>query len=190
VIAFLCVYLLLQAAHGPYYVFFSVYLNEYGYSATIIGLSWSLGAAAEIVVFIFMRRLLKFMSLRVILLISCFLAGVRWLLIAWAAEDMSLLIFAQVLHAATFGTAHVAAMHLVQGYFSEHHQGKGQALYSSLSFGLGGVLGGLYSGYGWDVYGANWVFTFAALLSVLAFIIAYIWVGRTGALSFGTAKTE
>jgi len=178
VIAFLLVYLLLQAGHGPYYVFFSVYLKEYDYSATTIGLLWSLGAGAEIIVFVFMRRLLKYVSLRAILLMSCFLAVVRWLLIAWFADDMRILIFAQILHAATFGTAHVAAMHLVQAYFSEHHQGKGQALYSSLSFGLGGMLGGLYSGYGWDTYGANWVFTFAAILSAFAFIIAYTWVGK------------
>jgi len=178
VLAFLCVYLLLQAAHGPYYVFFSIYLKAHNYSSTMVGLLWSLGAAAEIVVFVFMRRLLKHFSLRFILLMSCFLAIVRWLLIAWVVDDMAVLLFAQLLHAATFGTAHVAAMHLVQGYFGEHHQGKGQALYSSLSFGLGGMLGGLYSGYGWDTYGANWVFTFAAGLSVLAFIIAFIWVGK------------
>jgi len=182
VIAFLCVYLLLQAAHGPYYVFFSIYLKAHDYSSTIIGLLWSLGAAAEIVVFIFMRRLLQHLSLRFILLLSCFLAVVRWLLIAWMVDDMRVLLFAQLLHAATFGSAHVAAMHLVQGYFGTHHQGKGQALYSSLSFGLGGMLGGLYSGYGWDSYGASWVFTFAAVLSALAFIIAWIWVGKGRAM--------
>jgi PPP family 3-phenylpropionic acid transporter len=179
VVAFLLVYLLLQASHGPYYVFFSVYLKEYNYSATMIGLLWSLGAGAEIIVFIFMRRLLKHVSLRHILLVSCFLAVIRWLLIAWQVDNINLLLVAQLLHAATFATAHVAAMYLVQRYFSEHHQGKGQALYNSLSFGLGGMLGGLYSGYGWDTLGANWVFSFSALLSSLAFIIAYFFVGKS-----------
>ncbi|MCF7971897.1 MAG: MFS transporter [Methylococcaceae bacterium] len=178
VIAFLVVYMLLQASHGPYYVFFSIYLKQYDYSATTIGLLWSLGACAEIVVFVFMRQLLKFNSLRDILLISCLLAVLRWLLIAWYADNMWILLSAQLLHAATFGSAHVAAMHLVQNYFGQHHQGKGQAFYSSLSFGLGGMVGGLYSGYGWDIYGAQWVFSFAAALSFLAYIIAAIWVGK------------
>ncbi len=182
VIAFLCVYMLLQASHGPYYVFFSIYLKQYDYSATIIGLLWSLGACAEIIVFVFMRQLLKLNSLRHILLVSCLLAVLRWLLIAWYVDNMWLLIGAQLLHAATFGSAHVAAMHLVQNYFGQHHQGKGQAFYSSLSFGLGGMLGGLYSGYGWDLYGAQWVFSFAAALSFLAYIIAAIWVGKGKAL--------
>ncbi len=176
VIAFLCVYLLLQAGHGPYYVFFSIYLKECSYSASMIGMLWSLGAAAEIVVFMFMRPLLKRISLRTLLVVSCLLSVVRWLLIAWYAENFPLLIFAQILHAATFGTAHVAAVHLVQDYFGKHHQGKGQALYSSLSFGLGGMLGGLYSGYGWDVLGAEWVYSFAALLSFMAYLIAARWI--------------
>ena len=178
VIAFLSVYLLLQAAHGPYYVFFSIYLQQYDYSTTTIGLLWSLGAGAEIIVFILMRKLLKYVSLRRILLVSGLLSVLRWLLIACYAQDMTLLLGAQLLHAATFGAAHVAAIHLVQDYFGHHHQGKGQALYSSLSFGLGGMLGGLYSGYAWDVYGGQLVYAFAALLSALAYIIAVVWVGK------------
>ncbi|MCK5355316.1 MAG: MFS transporter [Methyloprofundus sp.] len=178
VIAFFLVYLLLQAAHGPYYAFFSIYLKQYDYSTTMIGMLWSLGAGAEIIVFILMRKLLKYVSLRRILLVSSLLSVLRWLMIACYAQDMTLLLCAQILHAATFGAAHVAAIHLVQNYFGHHHQGKGQALYSSLSFGLGGMLGGLYSGYAWDVYGGQLVYAFAALLSALAYIIAVIWVGK------------
>ncbi|NOQ13223.1 MAG: MFS transporter [Methyloprofundus sp.] len=186
VIAFLFVYMLLQAAHGPYYVFFSIYLKQYDYSATMIGMLWSLGAGAEIIVFILMRKLLKYVSLRRILLVSGLLSILRWLLIAWYAGDMVLLLCAQLLHAATFGTAHVAAIHLVQNYFGHYHQGKGQALYSSLSFGLGGMLGGLYSGYAWDVYGGQLVYSFAALLSMLAYIITVIWVGKGKAYCHNT----
>lgn len=178
VIAFLCVYMLLQAAHGPYYVFFSIYLKQYDYSSTLIGLLWSLGAGAEIIVFIFMRQLLKYASLRSILLVSVLLSVLRWLLIGWYTGNLWILLGAQVLHAATFGMAHVAAIHLVQSYFGQYHQGKGQALYSSLSFGLGGMFGGLYSGYAWDLYGGQLVFSFAAILSAVAYIITAIWVGK------------
>lgn len=183
VIAFLLVYLLLQAAHGSYYVFFSIYLQQIGYSSSMIGMLWSLGVGAEVIVFLFMRPLLKYVSLRRILLVSALFSVLRWLLIAWYADNMWLLMGAQVLHAASFGTSHVAAIHLVQGYFGQHHQGKGQALYSSFSFGVGGMLGGLYSGYAWDSYGGHWVYSFAAILSALAYIIAVIWVGKGKAFS-------
>jgi PPP family 3-phenylpropionic acid transporter len=172
------IYLLLQMAHAPYYVFFSIYLNEIGYTSTIIGLLWSLGVFAEILLFIVMRRLLKRFSLRKILLLSIFLSVLRWILIAWAANYLWLLLLAQLLHAATFGATHVAAIHLVYRYFGIAHQGKGQALYSSLSFGLGGMLGSYYSGYYWEFYGPQIVYSAAAILCVIAFIVAAFGIGR------------
>lgn len=178
VLAFFCVYLLLQLAHGPYYVFFSIYLHDFQYSTSIIGFLWALGVIAEICLFLVMRRLLKLFSLRQILLASILLSVCRWLLIAWKADHLALLLFAQLLHAATFGAAHVVAIHLVHDYFGSRHQGKGQALYSSLSFGLGGMLGSLYSGYLWESYGPQIVYSLAALASSIAFIFAAIWIGR------------
>lgn len=177
VLAFLAVYMLLQLAHGPYYIFYSIYLKQYHYSATMTGLLWSLGVFAEIVLFVYMRRLLKRFSLRHILLLSIFLAVLRWLLIAGYAEHVELLVFAQLLHAATFGGAHVAAIHLVHLYFGQQHQGKGQALYSSISFGIGGMMGSLYSGYYWDSWGPELVYAMAAIVCCVAFVIAYLWVG-------------
>jgi PPP family 3-phenylpropionic acid transporter len=177
VLAFLTVYLLLQIAHGPYYVFYSVYLKQYHYSTTMTGGLWALGVCAEIVLFVFMNRLLSRYSLRHILLVSITLAVGRWLMIAWYADQLGLLILAQVLHAATFGAAHVAAIHLVHLYFGRRHQGKGQALYSSLSFGLGGMLGSLYSGYYWELMGPAFVYSIAAAACGLAFVIAYLLIG-------------
>ena len=178
IIAFFVVYMLLQLAHGPYYVFYSIYLNQFNYSPSMIGLMWALGVAAEVVLFMFMKQLLKLISLRNILLISIFLSICRWLLIAFYVESLALMAFAQLLHAATFGSSHVVAIHLVHKYFGEHHQGKGQALYSSLSFGLGGMIGSLYSGYFWDLYGAEFVYSMAAVSCFVALIVAYKWVGR------------
>jgi PPP family 3-phenylpropionic acid transporter len=178
VIAFLLVNILLQVAHAPYYVFYSIYLKHYHYSTAITGLLWALGVLAEIVLFIYMGRLLKRFSLRSILLSSLVLATARWLMIGWCAEYLGLLIIAQILHAATFGGAHVVAIHLLHRYFGAQHQGKGQALYTSLSFGVGGMLGSYYSGYFWESLGSRFVYTMAALCCSIAFVIAFIWVGR------------
>jgi len=76
-----------------------------------------------------------------------------------------LLVLAQLLHAATFGAFHAAAIERVHHLFSGRHQGRGQALFSSVGFGLGGALGGLYSGYAWEGLGASAMFYFAALLA-------------------------
>lgn len=173
VLAFLFVSMLLQIAHGPYYVFFSIYLQELGYTGTVIGGLWALGVLAEIVLFIWMRLLLARFSLKNMLLASFFLATIRWMLIGWCAEIPGILVIAQLLHAASFGAAHIASIHLVQHYFGAAHQNQGQALYSSVSFGLGAMLGSLYSGFLWEPMGAKLVYTLAAFFCYLAWLITY-----------------
>ena len=179
VLAFLLVNLLIQLAHAPYYAFYSVYLKLHHYSASYTGLLWSCGVVAEIVLFMTMQRLLKRISLRALLLSSLVLSVLRWWLIANYVDNLPLLIIAQILHAATFGGTHIAAMHLIYNYFGERHQGKGQALYTSLSFGLGGVLGSLYAGYCWETQSPEFVYVIAALFCSVALLIAYLWVGKS-----------
>ena len=184
-LAFFAVYLLLQVAHGPYYVFYSVYLKQHHYSATLTGLLWALGVCAEILVFVWMQGLLKHIGLRAMLLGSLALSVLRWLMIAYGVESMSVIFAAQLLHAASFGVAHVVAIQFIHRYFGAGHQSKGQALYSSLSFGLGGMLGSFYSGYCWDLLGGETVFVIAAWASGLALLIAFIGVGRQKAPTLG-----
>src|SRR5262249_31779997 len=48
VIALLAACLLAQLSYGPYYSFFSIYLEDHGYRKSVIGLLWSLGVVAEV----------------------------------------------------------------------------------------------------------------------------------------------
>lgn len=161
---------LMQLSHGPYYTFVSIHLEALGYGRTAIGLLWSLGVVAEILLFWWMARLLERFSLRQILLASLALAVLRWLLLGFAADHLVWLLLAQVLHAATFGSFHVAAVHFVQRRFGAGQQGQGQALYASLS-GIGGALGALYAGYSWDALGAGATFALASLAALAAAVI-------------------
>ena len=178
VLAFLAVCFLMQASHGPYYSFYSIYLEETGHGRALIGQLWVLGVVAEIGVFMVMHRLLPGIGAKVMLLVSLSLAAVRWLLIGWFVDSLPLLMLAQVLHAASFGSYHAAAMYLVHQLFVGRHQGRGQALYSSVSFGAGGALGSLGAGYLWAPLGGAWVYTLAAVTSLLAVVVA--WYGVRG----------
>lgn len=178
VLAFFLVCMLIQIAHGPYYVFFSIYLKESGFDSTETGQLWALGVFAEIVLFLIVHRVLQRFTLRRILLVSLALGVLRWLLIAWYVNTLPLVAFAQTLHAATFGASHVAAIHLVHRYFAGLHHGKGQALYSSLSYGLGGMLGSYFSGALWSDQGPLIVYSAAAGASLLAFFIVWVWVEK------------
>ena len=58
-------------------------------------------------------------------------------------------------------------MGLVGRYFGPRNQARGQALYISLSFGVGGFIGGIASGYLWDKVGPGWTFTLSAMAGAL-----------------------
>jgi len=173
VVALLAVCFLMQASHGPYYTFYSIYLQDHGYTRSAIGQLWALGVIAEIAVFLVMPRLVPRFGLRALLLSSLSLAVLRWLLIAYFVDRAWMLIIAQLLHAATFGVYHGAAIQLIHRYFRGRHQGRGQALYSSLSFGAGGAVGALYSGYTWAVGGGVISFGAAAVVSAAALLFAW-----------------
>ncbi|MHB9119458.1 MAG: MFS transporter [Burkholderiales bacterium] len=162
VLAFFGGSFLMALAHGPYYIFYSIYLVDHGYTKSAVGLLWALGVVSEIGVFVWMPRLLRRVSLRKVLLASLALAVVRFLAIGWGVGWLALVVAAQVLHAATFGAYHSAAMEVVHRLFRGKHQAKGQGLYNSVSFGAGGTLGGLFSGYAWETAGPEWTFTVSA----------------------------
>ncbi len=173
VFAFLLACLLMQISHGPYYTFYSIYLEGYGYSKTLIGLLWAFAVLCEIGVFLLMQRLLVRVALRAVLLASFFLAAVRWLLIGHYPESLPVLVVAQTLHAATFGSFHATAMQLVHRFFTGKHQHRGQAIYGSLSFGIGGAVGSFYSGHAWVTLGPTVTFNIAAASAGLAFLVAW-----------------
>ena len=178
VVSLLLVCFLLQASHGPYYTFYSLYMVDHGYSESAIGQLWALGVVAEILVFLKMHHWLPRFGARNLMLAAAALTALRWLLIALFVEQVWIMAFAQTLHAASFGVYHAVSIHLIHHLFTGRHQGRGQALYSSLSFGAGGAAGSLLAGYLWDGIGAQWTYILAAATAVLAGWIAWRGVER------------
>lgn len=175
-LAFFFVCTLMQLSHGPYYTFFSIYLESYQYSRVAIGLLWSLGVMAEIALFLAVSRLLERYGVRQLLLTSFLLAAIRWALIGRFPESLTILLAAQLLHAATFGVFHAASIAFIHSYFAGANQGRGQALYSIFSFGLGGAIGGVLSGYIWTQFSPAMTFYFASATTLLGFIVGWIFV--------------
>lgn len=130
-----------------------MYLETIGYSRESIGLLWGLGVAAEVGLFLAMHRLLPRFGPRRLLLTALALAALRWVLIGHFARELPVLLVAQTLHAFSFGVFHAVAIHLIHQFFPGSLQGRGQALYSSLTFGAGNALGSLAAGYLWQGWG-------------------------------------
>ncbi|HSH06824.1 MAG TPA: MFS transporter [Burkholderiales bacterium] len=154
-------------AHGALYAFYSIHLSHAGYSKLAIGALWTLGVLAEIVVFIALPRLLRRFSLRQLLLGSFLAAGLRFVVIGWAVDWVLLLAAAQLLHAATFGVYHAASVAMIHRAFSGAQQARGQAVYSSVSYGLGGAAGTLLAGWSWAALGPGWTFTISSLAGLV-----------------------
>lgn len=178
---FLCSFLM-QLSHGPYYTFFTIYLDQLGIARVWTGALWSLGVVAEIALFMVMHRMLGRFSLRNIIVGSLFLAALRWLLVAYFAEQWPVLLFAQLLHAATFGAFHAASIAWVHKNFRHGHSGQGQALYSSVGFGAGWALGAVLAGLLWDQLGAM-TFIWAASVALLAALVAMKWLPKDDLVS-------
>jgi PPP family 3-phenylpropionic acid transporter len=176
VMAFLVACFLMLFSHGPYYTFYTIYLEEHGYSSHIIGVLWAVGVMAEVVIFLIMHRLLPMFGARKLLLITFALTTVRWLLTGFFVDDLTILFLAQLIHAFSFGVHHAVGISLVHDYFTGSHQGRGQALYSSVSFGAGVAVGSLVSGAVWDSWGASWLFGFVSLCTLVALIIVWRYV--------------
>ncbi len=169
--------LLMAATHGPYYTFYSIYLVDHGYDKSTVGWLWALGVLCEIGIFLIIPRIFARITPRRLILASFALAVVRFLMIAWGVDSPWLIWGAQTLHAFTFGTYHAAAVGLIHQHFQGRHQARGQALYTSISYGIGGALGGLVSGLTWDTLGSTWTFTLAAGSAALAWAVYSIWGG-------------
>lgn len=150
-------------AHGALYAFLTLHLQRLGYSGAAIGALWTLGVLAEIAVFWTLPALLRRFRLSTLLAFSFGCAVVRFLAIAWFAPLPWLLVPAQLLHAATFGTFHAASIAAIHRAFPEAAHGRGQALFSSLSYGAGGAAGALLAGRAWELGGAGLAFSLASL---------------------------
>jgi len=174
VLAFFAACMCMQMAHGALYAFLSLHLEAAGYSKSAIGALWTLGVLAEIGVFFFLPQLMRRFSLRTLLIGSFACAALRFLAIGWAVDLMAVLVVAQLLHAATFGSFHAASIAAVHRLFSGRLEARGQALYSSLTYGLGGALGTLVAGWTWQAFGPGISYTVSALAGVTgALLIAW-----------------
>jgi len=165
----LCV--LMQVSHAPFYTFFSIFLESYGYSKSLIGVLWSLGVVFEIIVFMVCHKIMRNYPLIFLLSVTFLIAGIRWCLLGLYPESLTIVIFTQIMHAVTYGLYHSVMIQLIDRYFQGQYQVRGQALYSSITFGVGGALGSVISGYVWTYFGANFLFYAAGfmMLAVAAF---------------------
>ena len=171
VLAFFGACFCMTAAHGTLYVFYSIYLEQAGYSKTMIGVLWTIGVLAEVVLFLRLPEVMRRFSLKALLLASFLCAVLRFLVIGWGVESLLLLAAAQLLHAASFGVFHAGSVAAVHRLFPGGLASRGQALYSSIAYGFGGAVGSLIAGWSWVALGPSLSFALSALFGAAGAVL-------------------
>ncbi len=169
--------LLMQLSFGPFYVFYSLYLERHGYQPFVIGAYWAVGVLAEIIILFYARHWLARFSATRVVQFALLLGTIRWLLVAWFPDQPLLMALVQVIHAINFGAFFAACMVLVQRFFPGRLSVHGQGILYGFSSGAGGVAGALLSGLIWEVHGGAATFVMAAAASMLGFLLS-VWFIR------------
>jgi PPP family 3-phenylpropionic acid transporter len=158
---------LMVFAHAAMYTYLSLYLAQLGYSKTAIGAFWVVSVVLEIAFFFTQGRWFARFGVMRLLQLSFAVAAVRFLLIAELATVWWVLAAAQAMHAVTFAVHHSASILTIQRWFPGRAAARGQALYISMSYGLGGTTGSLVAAWLWSQFGPSWAFVSSAVAALI-----------------------
>src|SRR5262249_59366408 len=98
-------------------------------------------------------------------------AVVRFLAIGWGIDSLVVLALGQLLHAATFGAFHTSAVAAVHRLFPGALEARGQALFSTVTYGMGAATGSLVAGWTWQALGPAPSFAVSALFGALGGVL-------------------
>ncbi|WP_347019898.1 MFS transporter [Acinetobacter calcoaceticus] len=166
VAAFFTIEFILLFSHAPFYSFYSNFLKSLNFSTTEIGFLWAMGVCAEIFMFSIAPKIFQRFSWRNLVIVCLLVTSIRWMLVALFSHYFVGQLFAQCLHAFSFGLFHLIAMRVIFQNFSAGQQGRGQALYSTM-WGLGVAFGSVLAGHFWKILSGEIIFMCASLVVLL-----------------------
>ncbi|WP_213953584.1 MFS transporter [Variovorax sp. dw_954] len=164
-LASLCLHVM---AHFGVYGFLSLYLDSLGYSKAMIGLLWAMSVVGEIAWFFCQGRFISRMPMARWLVVCGFVGALRMAITGAGGQWLWAIALAQALHALSFAAHHTSCIAMVTHFFPGRLRGRGQALFTVVGYGIGGVAGVLLGGAIASRFGFDAMFGAATLLCVLA----------------------
>lgn len=159
-------------AHISVYVYLSLFLDELGYSKTLIGLMWAVGVIVEIAWFYTQGKWLPKWPLPTWLVICAGATVVRMAITAGGGGVLLLLVFAQLLHGLSFAAHHTVCVSILSLNFPGRLRGRGQALFTVIGYGFTGVLGGFAGGWISSKLGLSAVYWASSAIALIAMTTA------------------
>ncbi len=155
--------------HSMYDVFFSLHLRRSGHDDAFIGVAWSVGVMAEILLMLAAPRFLHRLGSGPLMPLCAAIAALRWLLLSWVSGSSALLLV-QPLHAVSFGLWYLSLVKHIQERAPERLRTSLQAM-AQASMGTGMVVGYLAGGQLFEQLGGASLFHAAAGAAGLALLI-------------------
>ena len=170
VLVFLFCAFLMLVSHGAYYGFFSIHLENLGFGNTFIGLAWALATVSEILVMLRSDQIFNRFSIKAVLIFSFMVAALRWFILFFVQSAAAILL-AQVLHAVTYGTFHIASILYIDRLAPDKAKTMGQAVNNATSYGLGLMVGFFINGYLYEITGSFALFMISSLIALCGGLI-------------------
>jgi PPP family 3-phenylpropionic acid transporter len=179
-----------QSAHAVYYIFATLHWTSAGIPPTVIGMLWAIGVIAEIVLFAFGTRVLKWFTPVQLLALAGAAAVIRWTITA-CDPPLAFLFVVQMLHGVTFGAAHLGAMKFMDRAIPQRFAASAQGLYASITAGIAMGLASFAAGYLYRAY-AGRAFLVMAVLGLAGLLLSLVLMRRWdgGAILSPTVQAE
>lgn len=165
-----------QMSHSIYYGFATIHWQTAGLPSALIGGLWAEGVVAEVLLFAWSGKVVARVGPARLILLACAAGVLRWAVMGMGTS-LPALAAVQILHAMTFGCAHLGAMHFMQRAAPPGLSVRAQTLYTSLTMGVAPGLSMLVSGRLYEAAGGL-SFAVMAALSLIGALLAQALVAR------------
>lgn len=162
---------LYQLSHTAYNNYNAIYLESMNISAKwLSGVILNISVVAEIIFFIFSRRLVDKIKPKNLLVFAGVCAVIRWAALA-TFHNIYVFTVMQTFHAITFAVAHIAFILMLNRDYNNKEIIDMQNLYTAICFQLSMAIGLYIMGALWDI-STSYVFYASAIIAAIGTIVA------------------
>jgi len=160
------------ACCAPYNAFFGILLRDHHLPPAVLGVSFCVGVAGEMLIFVRFSRLRARLDLDTMLAIAFGASALRWLAIS-QAHSIAALMLLQLVHCMTYGLFWAAGVAVVGESAPPHLRATGQAFFVISVVGVGNIIGNFGAGALYDLGGtASYAFLAAGFAELIPLALA------------------
>lgn len=170
-LAFIAATMCIQGSHALLYGFGTLNWLRIGLDPDVIGMLWAEGVIAEVILFVYGANAIRRIGPAHMIALAGLACAIRWGLTG-VTENLFAIAALQVLHAFTFGAAHLGAVFFIAERMPEEVSATAQTLYALMVNGVGIGLTSLLAGHLYENF-AGHAFLAMAVMGTVGMVIAW-----------------